>query len=493
VHDDRRVIVIGSGPTGAIAARELVDHGLPVTMLESGTEDPAGLLLRARGRTLLRRAPPALSDPDRFVRSGHPGTCWYEHLQPGGLSNQWTGAVPRFAPQDFTDGERLGEQYRWPLDYGDLVPFYDEVEQLLDVSATPEDLDALPQGRIAHPRQLARDWQAIADVARHRGHGLTMVPLADGGDWLLERRGTAFNSFSSIVRPLRASRLFHLLTGAHALRLEWCGRRRMIESVLYHDRRSGTRHRIAAGAVVVACGSLRSTKLLFDSACPDFPEGLGNTEGLLGRHLHDHPREWWTFRSDRPLSRPAPAVYLTRGPYDSSAPLLATSWTLGGTGTRDKVLSLTPLRTRTIGVHVFGSMVPTEDNHVQPSASDRDEFGLPKLDISISFDEETLANVVGARQRLLSLLEEAGYHCTLDPVEPQLVPGVAVHYGGTARMHRSPRHGVLDEWNRPFDIPNLAVVDASCFTTNSEKNPTLTAMALSARAARRLAADLKGG
>src|SRR4029453_19348067 len=99
--------------TGAIAARELVDHGLPVTMLESGTEDPAGLLLRARGRTLLRRAPPALSDPDRFVRSGHPGTCWYEHLQPGGLSNQWTGAVPRFAPQDFTDGERLGEQYRW--------------------------------------------------------------------------------------------------------------------------------------------------------------------------------------------------------------------------------------------------------------------------------------------------------------------------------------------------------------------------------------------
>jgi choline dehydrogenase-like flavoprotein len=74
---------------------------------------------------------------------------------------------------------------------------------------------------------------------------------------------------------------------------------------------------------------------------------------------------------------------------------------------------------------------------------------------------------------------------------PQLTPGRAVHYGGTARMHRRRDHGVLDEWNRPFDIPNLVVSDSSCFTTNTEKNPTLTLMALSARAARRLAHDLK--
>ena len=489
---DRRVIVIGSGPTGAIAARELVARGLPVTMLESGTESPAGLLVRAAGRNLARRHPAAVSDSDGFVRSGHPGTRWYEHLQPGGLSNQWTGAVPRFAPADFSDGERLGGRYRWPLDYRDLAPFYDEVEELLHITATPKDFPALPHGRIAHPRQLAPDWEAIADVAQRRGQGLTMLPLADGHDWLVERRGTAFNSFSSVVRPLRASRLFELLTGAHVLRLEWCGRRRTIESVIYHDRQSGRERRIAADAVIVACGPLRSTKLLFDSACPDFPEGLGNTEGLLGRYLHDHPTEWWTFVSDRPLSRPAPGAYLTRRPYDACAPLLATSWTLGNTSTRDKVLSLTPLRTRSIGVQVFGSMVPTEGNYVKPSTNQTDEFGLPKLDISISFDHETLATVIDARHHLLSLMEEAGYRCTLNPIVPQLIPGVAVHYGGTARMHRCQQYGVLNEWNRPFDIPNLVVVDASCFTTNSEKNPTLTAMALSARATRRLAADLKG-
>jgi len=93
----------------------------------------------------------------------------------------------------------------------------------------------------------------------------------------------------------------------------------------------------------------------------------------------------------------------------------------------------------------------------------------------------------------VGLMAEAGYVCRLDPVEPQLVPGGAVHYGGTARMHRSRQHGVLDEWNRPFDVPNLIVTDASCFTTNTEKNPTLTAMALSARAACRLADDLRTG
>jgi choline dehydrogenase-like flavoprotein len=433
-----------------------------------------------------------MSDPGRFVRSGDPATCWFEHLQPGGLSNQWTGAVPRFAPSDFTDGERLDGRYRWPVGYGELAPFYELVERLLQVSATPSDVPALPHGEIAHPRSLAADWQAVGQVARRRGQGLTMLPLADGGNWLLHRRATAFNSFSSIVRSLEASPNFELRAGAHALRLEWCGRRRAIDGVVYHDRRTGHQCHIDAGAVVVACGPLRSTKLLFDSACADFPDGLGNTEGLLGRYLHDHPKEWWTFETERPLTRPAPAVYLTRQPYASSSPLLATSWTLGNTNYRDKVLALTPLRTKSIGVQVFGSMVPTQWNYVQLSKTENDEFGLPKLEIKIAFDEETRANVIAARHHLLSLMEESGYRCRLRPVASQLIPGDAVHYGGTARMHRCRQQGVLNEWNRPFDIPNLVVADASSFTTNSEKNPTLTAMALSARAARRLAADLRG-
>ncbi len=488
-----RVVVIGSGPCGAMAASVLVRHGLPVTMLESGTAKPDGWLVRGGGRNLFRRVPAASWRPGDFVSTGHPETEWFEHLEPGGLSNQWTGAVPRFDPADFHDGERLDPRYRWPLSYGDLVPFYELAERVLHITGSARDVPGLPAGRVCRERRLPRDWQAIGRVAAAHGQGLAALPLADGPSWLLARRGTAFNSFTNIVEPLLRSSAFELRTGAHALRLDWSGARRAIESVIYHDRQTGRQVQLPARAVVVACGPLRSTKLLFDSACADFPEGLGNTDGLLGRYLHDHPKEWWSFESERPLSRLAPSGYLTRRPYASSPPLLATSWTIGNSNGRDKVLSFTPLRASSFGVQVFGTMVPTEHHFVRPSPTQVDAQGLPQLEIRLDFDRETKENVARSRDRLLSLLDEAGYPSRLHPVQPQLVPGAAVHYGGSARMHRRREYGVLDEWNRPFDIPNLVVSDASCFTTNSEKNPTLTAMALSARAADRLAHDLRTG
>jgi len=188
-----------------------------------------------------------------------------------------------------------------------------------------------------------------------------------------------------------------------------------------------------------------------------------------------------------------PAGYLTRRPYHDSAPLLASSWTIGTVGWRDKLVSLTPGKTHTVGVQVFGTMRPTEDRYVQPHQSKTDAFGFPQLDVSIRFSDDEVQNVVASRQHFLDLMAEAGYPGRLLPVEPQLRPGVAVHFGGTARMHRSRRYGVLDQWNRPFDVSNVIVTDASCFTTNTEKNPTLTAMAVSARAAHRLADDLKTG
>jgi choline dehydrogenase-like flavoprotein len=432
-----------------------------------------------------------VSNRDEFVATGDPETAWFENLAPGGLSNQWTGAVPRFAPADFHDGERMHEAYRWPIRYEDLVPHYEDAERLLHITASPADVPGLPAGCVRHERWLPRDWATIGRVAEAHGQGLTALPLADGPDWLVTRRGTAFNSFTNIVHRLRGAPNFELRTGAHALRLEWSGTRRAIESVVYHERRTGHQERLAAAAVVVACGPVRSTKLLLDSACADFPDGLGNTDGNLGRYLHDHPQEWWSFETDRSLPRLAPGAYLTRRPYECSPPLLATSWTIGNANDRDKVLSLTPLRARRFGVQVFGSMIPSEKHLVRSSPTLVDEFGLPRLEIQIDFDRETVGNVEDARSRLLATMEEAGYRSRLDSVEPQLVPGIAAHYGGTVRMHRHREFGVLDEWNRPFDIKNLVVSDASCFTTNTEKNPTLTAMAISARAARRLADDLR--
>jgi choline dehydrogenase-like flavoprotein len=489
---EESIVVIGSGPSGAMAAHELACHGVPVTMLESGSEEPHGLLVRAGGRTLFRKTPHLGAEND-CVASGNPSTLWFRSLQPGGLSNQWTGAVPRFAPLDFTDGERLDPRYRWPLDYKQLEPFYQRAERLLQISAARHDIAQLPAGSVYRSRALPNDWEDVANVAARHGQGLTVLPLADGADYMLARRATAFNSYSRIVRKLSSSRAFRLRTGCTALRLEWSGSRRRIQSVIYHDRTTGRQQRLAAAAVVVACGALGSAKLLFDSACRDFPDGLGNSEGLLGRYLHDHPKEWWSVDLDKPISRLARAAYLTRRPFSGAPPLMSTSWTLGLSSRKEKALSFLPGKTRSLGVQVFGSMIPSERFYVRPHPSRTDEFGLPQLEIHLDFDAEVIRNVHSARLSFMELMAEAGYECALKPVVPQCIPGYAVHYGGTVRMHRTRQFGVTDSRNRLFDAPNVAVVDASTFTTSSEKNPTLTAMALAARAARGLVCDLRRG
>ncbi len=490
MSDDRRVIVIGSGPAGAMAAHELIRKGIPVTMLESSLNFENGLLVRMMGRNLYRRVP-TLETGKRHTSSGDPNTDWYCSLLPGGLSNQWTGAVPRFAPEDFTEGERLHEKYCWPVTYAEMSPYYELCEKLLDITADSTDHPNMPAGYAAHQHKLPKDWQHVAKYAALRGQTLTTLPLADGPPWMFVRRGTAFNSYTNIVSKLLKSPHFEIKFGAHALQLEWSGEKKRADAVVYHDRSNGKEHRLPAAAIVIACGALNSTKLLFNSACSDFPEGMGNTAGLLGKYLHDHPREWWVFDVERPISLLAPSAYLTRIPHAESEPLIGSSWTLGVVSIKDKVMSRFAFKGKSISVQVFGTMIPTENQLVKLADEKKDEFGQPLLDICIRYTEQEVNNMIQSRERLISIMNEAGYKSTIREVAPQLRPGSSVHYGGSARMHSSPKYGVVDSWNRLYDVQNVLVCDSSCFTTAGEKNPVLTSMAIAARAAERLSEDLK--
>lgn len=490
--EGRQVVVIGSGPAGAAAARELLQNGISVTMLESGLGFQPGILLRLGGQNYFRRTPSLGQEAGHLV-SGDPRTLCYAKHAPGGLSNNWTGAVPRFAPEDFFEGERLHARFRWPITYQDLAPFYEKVERQLSISADPRDVPQLPGGYVDFPRRLPDDWQAVERSARAFGQGLTVYPLADGPSNLLVSRGTAFNSYTSMVIPMLGSPKFQLKTGAHALQLEWSSSKAGVDGVTYFNRRTSGMERIDASAVIVACGPLGSTKLLHNSVSSAFPHGLGNADGLLGLYLHDHPREWWTFRMDRPLSLLAQAAHLTRLPYHSSPPLLATSWTLGVANTWDRVRSRFGFKGDTVGVQVIGTMVPSESCFAKPSSTVKDEFGLPALEVCIHYSQPEIDNVVRCRQHLMNVLDDAGCPATLGEIVPTLFPGTIAHYGGSARMHSDRRYGVVDAWNRVHDAPNVLVCDAACFTTAAEKNPTLTVMAIATRAAARLAHDLKHG
>ncbi len=488
-HAGDSVVVIGTGPCGAMAAAVLAGAGVDVTLVDSGMRPPRGLTVKAAGNTLFRWTPKGDLQWDGFVRGGHPHTEWHRDLSPGGLSNHWTAAVPRFAPEDFTEGERIDVRYRWPIGYDDLEPHFETAERYLKVSASGRAARNLPANRVAHARDLAPEWRAVAAGADRLGHGVTPMPMAAGARWGIRRSGTDFNSYSDVVAPLLGQPNVRMVDGAHALRLVWSAAQGRVTRLEYLDRRSNTVVGLHGRAFVVAAGTLSSTRLLLASRSDDFPTGLGDTHGVLGKYLHDHPREWWLLRTDRPLRLPMLPVYMTRHDPADSEPLLATSWTIGLPSTKHRLRTLYRGRGRLFGVGTFGTMVPTPDNVVSSGEGDLDRFGQPRLHVRIAFDDVTVKNLLGARDRMRDVMGEAGISAAVDAPDgaDHVYPGTSKHYGGTVRMHDDPQFGMLDRWNRMHAAPNVVVCDPSSFTTGPEKNPTLTAMAIAARAARRLA------
>jgi choline dehydrogenase-like flavoprotein len=226
------------------------------------------------------------------------------------------------------------------------------------------------------------------------------------------------------------------------------------------------------------------------STSPDFPTGLGDSHGVLGRFLHDHPKDWCILELDRSMPRLDQPLHVSRAPYADSPPLMGATMTVGPLSKWDRLLSFTGATDKRFGLVTFATMIPEERNQLRLYPAKHDQFGMPVLDIDIRYETEVMQTIARTHERFGEILAAAGirarFNCSLD----RLVPGSAAHYGGAARMHSSPRHGVLDGWNRLHDAPNVAVVDASSFTTAVEKNPTLTAMALAARAAESIARDI---
>jgi choline dehydrogenase-like flavoprotein len=487
--DERRVVVIGTGPAGAAAAWTLQRAGIAVTILEAGDENSAsGLTARVPGMTVFRQRHPLPAPTRGIAENGAPVPEWQSELSAGGLSNHWTCAVPRFAPEDFTEGEALGEQFRWPITYADLAEHYVPMERLLHIGGSGESVLNLPGGEVAAKVNVPADWSGVAAHAKSRGHGLTALPLSYGGSWTVTRSGTPFNSYTRMLAELPRGPLFDLRFGARALRFE--STNGVVDRVVYRGPR-GKEESVHAKAFVVGAGCLNSTRLLLESRPPEAPDGLGNSEGLLGRYLHDHPLGKVAFNVGRPLSI-HPPIYLTRARYGDVPPLRGTGCVIwSGTPWRVKsYLKLQPDKMSWIGFNLFATLTPEEKNGITLT-SERDADGVAKLDYRLAFNDDTERTLIAARERITEILAADG----LAPKRTEWLienPGNSVHLGGTARMHASPKHGVVDAWNRIYGAPNVLVVDAAAFTTGPEKNPTLTAMAIAARASARLAVDLRG-
>ena len=486
------VVVIGSGPAGAMAATKLVERGLDVLMLDSGTVAPRGLIVRAAGNTLYRKKDLSVLSNDRLSASSK-DMRWTSSLSHGGLSNFWTAAVPRFAPDDFTEGGRLDSRYVWPVSYGDLEHYYDEAERHLTVTAG-DPIPGVPNPVVRYRHRAPADWTDVAQRVNASGSGLGVMPLAKGKPWMIAARGTEFASFHCVIEPLLSLPNFELKSGAHVTRIIWSSQTEGADAVEYEDQTSGELAQTPARAVVVAAGTVDTTMILLRSTSPDFPTGIGNSQGLVGRYLHDHPREWWAAQTDRPMRALSHPLYLARRDHEQCEPLLATSHTIGLQAPIERLRTFVRKTTTGIGVQVFGTMVPRPEVGISlndDGVNEASSVQKQRPHVSLIYDDDAVRNIEASRDRLRNVLKAGGLGISIPGPFHPLRPGDSVHLGGTVRMHDDPEFGVLDKWNRMHDVRNVVVCDLSCFTTGPEKNPTPTAMALALRAADRLADDLR--
>ena len=487
------MVVVGSGPAGSTAALFLSRRMRDVLLLEAGDEEEArGVTARVRGFTLLRRRRELQAKKDLSFHDDTRATV-YEALAPGGLSNHWSGAVPRFSPDDFEDGRRAGTEFTWPLGYDELVPFYERVEPLLRIAGSGRSVPQLPAGRVEHARELGADWSAVDEAAHEDGRSVVAMPYTYGAESTVTPSGNVFNAFVRLVKPELGAGRLRVKYGARVLALEWSPSERRVVALLVKTPRSLTPERVPCRAVVLAAGAVNTAHILLASQHADFPNGLSNTHDVLGRYLHDHPVAKLVVDLTSTVSA-HPASYLTRSTLDRSPPLFAAGC-MQWAGASNRVQSLLrgkPGRASWLGFTVFGTMAPSRDDWVELDPTRRDADGAARLSIRLRQQPEAIRALEVARDALMAALTKAGWQPATRVWKVEDA-GASVHYGGTCRLHDSPEFGMLDRHHRLHSCPNVIVVDSSSFTTTPEKNPVLTAMTLSARASERLAEELASG
>jgi choline dehydrogenase-like flavoprotein len=543
---DYDAIVVGSGISGGWAAKELSEKGLRVLLLERGKNvEHIKDYVNARkgpweyphrgGRTkameeaypVLRRDYPLneknldwwASDKDspytevkRFD--------WYRGYQVGGRSLMWGRQSYRHGDLDFTANAREGIAVDWPIRYADIAPWYDHVERHAGISGTRDGLPQLPDGQFMPPIPLNCVEEAVAE--RVRGHfggrrriihartanitrpleGRAACQFRDAC-WLGCPFGAYFSTQSSTLPAA-------MKTGRLTLK-PWS----IVTEVLYdRDRKRATGVRVLdattdqttdyrARVIFLCASALNSTWILLRSATDVWPGGLGSSSGELGHNLMDHHFrcgaegrvEGFEDRDEygrRPTGFYIPRYrnvagdrreYLRGFGYQGGAGRQGWGRAVAelGVGGDFKDRMALPGEWR-IGATAFGEMLPNHDNKIGIDETRKDKWGLPVLKIDCATGENERLMRRDMISDMAEILEAAGVK-DVNTYDAEYFPGMGIHEMGTARMGRDPKTSVLNGWNQVWDAPNVFVTDGACMTSASCVNPSLTYMALTARAA----------
>jgi choline dehydrogenase-like flavoprotein len=542
-------IVIGSGISGGWAAKELCEKGLKVLLLERGKplehqagytnehkmpwehkfagkssrlEDEEDYKIQSKSYAFDEMTKPFyINDKENPYQSVNENPfAWTRADVLGGRSLIWGRQSYRFSEQDFEANAADGHGVDWPIRYKDIAPWYDYVESFVGVSGQSEGLAELPDGKFLPPMPLFPVEETMKErLKKSHPH----VCLTSGRTSILTKNhngrfachycgpcprgcstGSYFSSLSSTLPA--ASKTGNLTIRANSLveKLDYDPITKSVSSVQVIDTENLSRLEFSSKIVFLCASTIASTQILLNSKSAQFPQGLGNTSGVLGKYLLDHHRTSYGglfldhldkySQGYRPTGSYIPRFRnldhhvrsqtesFVRG-YGFQVNAIRPDWRFSyntkGFGRKFKDRIRKPLPWM-VSMSAFGEVLPNVNNAITLDKTRTDKFGLPQVKVAFSSDENERSMQKDSTVQAFSILKNSGaVYYTATPPEGKL--GV-VHEMGTARMGLDPETSYLNKYNQSHIVSNLFVSDGSAMASASCVNPSITYMALTARA-----------
>jgi choline dehydrogenase-like flavoprotein len=539
-------IVVGSGISGGWAAKELTEKGLRVLLLERGrnvehvkdyvnaTKAPWEYLHRGGRTYAMEQAYPVLKRDYPLNEKNlafwvnekeSPFTevkrfDWFRGYQVGGRSLTWGRQSYRWSDFDFEANAKEGIAVDWPIRYAELAPWYDHVEKHAGISGSLEGMAQLPDGQYLPPMPLNCGEEQVAGRLKNAFGGKRRIIIGRSANATRPLEGRApcqYRNACALGCPYGAyfstqsSTLPAAMKTGNLTLKPWSI---VTEVLMDQDKKRALGVRVldaiteqttdySAKVIFLCASTLNSAWLLMRSATDIWPGGLGSSSGELGHNLMDHHFRCGAqgtlsglddkyYYGRRPNGIYIPRYrnlfgdkrdYLRGFGYQGSAS--REDWSRGvkelGLGAEFKEAMTSP-GPWMFGATAFGEMLPNHANKAGLDTAKKDKWGLPVLKIDCATGENERLMRKDMMADLAEMLEQAGAK-DVTTFDHGSYPGMCVHEMGTARMGRDPKTSVLNSHNQVWDAPNVFVTDGACMVSTACQNPSLTYMALTARAA----------
>ena len=548
-------IVIGSGISGGWSAKELCEKGLKTLVLERGrdvkhvTDYPtamknpwdfehrgqlpieiknqyAGSRSFMREETLHWAIKP---DEQPFVQE-QPFT-WTRGYHVGGKSLLWARQTQRWSDFDFEGPKRDGFAIDWPIRYADIAPWYSYVEKFAGISGNKDGLPHLPDGEFLPPfelscvenhlkESLAKNYQDRQLIQARCAHITEPQQIHNE-----QGRGQCLNR-NLCVRGCPYGGYF----SSNASTLPWAAKTRkmtlkpnsVVHSIIFDEKKGKAKGvrvidsitmqmtEYYAKIIFVNAGAINSNAILLNSTSNRFGNGLGNDNGLLGKYL-----SWHNYRGKANAEYDGLQDKRTDGKNPSNGYIprfrnilkqetdFLRGYAIGVGGgrplTSTRVGIGEELKTQLLNPHygkwyiaawMMGECVPVEENHIRLSKDLKDKYGIPQVILSAKWSENDDKMVKDFNEQITEMFTLAGFQ-NVKAVDSHSNPGSDIHEMGGVRMGKDPNTSLLNEWNQLHACKNVFVTDGACMTSTGTQNPSLTYMAITARAANHAVEELK--